>query len=127
PVEIHISKENEPINGSPLIVHAFDPASVYLMNFPDKLLLNAINRFIINPTKAGKGSLKIAIKDPQNRSVPITVLKRSNGHVAVEFKPNVLGSYTTSILFNRVAIPETPLRAQVESKDIPMLDEHIPP
>lgn len=62
PIEIHISKENEPINGSPLIVHAFDPAAVTVMDFPEKLQINTINRFIINPTKAGKGSLKVAIK-----------------------------------------------------------------
>jgi hypothetical protein len=61
-MEIHISKETEPINGSPLLVHAFDPAAVYLMDFPDKLQLNTVNRFVINPTKAGKGSLKISVK-----------------------------------------------------------------
>lgn len=89
-------------------MHAFDPAAVYLMDFPEKLQLNVNNRFVINPTKAGKGSLKIAVKgmqsllltstncttvrlDPNNRSVPITVLKRSNGHVAVEFKPVISG------------------------------------
>ncbi|CAF1615421.1 unnamed protein product, partial [Adineta ricciae] len=128
PVEIHISKENEPINGSPLVVHAFNPASVYLMDFPDKLQLNTTNRFIINPTKAGKGSLKIAVKDPNNRSVPITVLKRSNGHVTVEFKPVTLGLYTTSVLFNRVPIPETPLRVAVEAKEPAKIpEENVPP
>jgi hypothetical protein len=45
-----------------LIVNAFDPAAVYLMDFPEKLQINVINRFVINPTKAGKGSLKVAIK-----------------------------------------------------------------
>lgn len=67
PVEIHISKENEPIDGSPLIVHAFDPAEVHLLDFPEKILINTTNRFIIDPTKAGKGSLKIAIKGLNDR------------------------------------------------------------
>jgi len=62
PVEIHITKEKEPIDGSPLIVHAFDPANVYLIDFPDKILINTTNRFVIDPTKAGKGSLKISIR-----------------------------------------------------------------
>jgi hypothetical protein len=62
PVEIHISKEKEPIDGSPLIVHAFDPTAVNLLDFPDKILMNTTNRFVIDPTKAGKGSLKIAIR-----------------------------------------------------------------
>ena len=70
---------------------------------------NTINRFVIDPTRAGKGSLKIAIRgenfirlddsraraltclDPNNRSLPINVLKRSNGHVAVEFEPILSG------------------------------------
>jgi hypothetical protein len=62
PVEIHISKEKEPIDGSPLIVHAFDPTAVLLLDFPDQILINTTNRFVIDPTKAGKGSLKIAIR-----------------------------------------------------------------
>ena len=61
-MEIHISKEKEPIDGSPLIVHAYDPAAVSLLNFPDKVLKNTTNRFVIDPTKAGKGSLKISIR-----------------------------------------------------------------
>ncbi|CAF3728092.1 unnamed protein product [Rotaria sp. Silwood1] len=111
PVEIHILKDNEPIDGSPLIVHAFDPSSVYLNDFPDKIQTNTINRFIIDPTKAGKGSLKVAIKGPNNRSLPITVLKRSNG------------PHTIFVLFNRIPIPETPLRVYVESKDIKKTSE----
>ncbi|CAF1246383.1 unnamed protein product [Rotaria sordida] len=114
PVEIHIAKDNEPIDGSPLIVHAFDPSSVYLIDFPDKIQIDTINRFVIDPTKAGKGSLKVAIKGPNNRSLPITVLKRSNG------------PHTIYVLFNRVPIPETPLRVFVESKDfIKASDEPI--
>jgi len=62
PVEIHILKENQPINGSPLIVHAFDPSAVYLIDFPKKILINTINRFLIDTSKAGKGSLKVIIK-----------------------------------------------------------------
>jgi hypothetical protein len=61
-VEIHISKEKEPIDGSPLIVHAFDPTAVSLLDFPDKIRMNTTNRFVIDPTKAGKGSLKIVIR-----------------------------------------------------------------
>ena len=62
PVEVHITKEKEPIDGSPLIVHAFDPTAVSLLDIPDKLLMNTTNRFVIDPIKAGKGSLKIAIR-----------------------------------------------------------------
>ncbi|CAF4697156.1 unnamed protein product [Rotaria sp. Silwood2] len=93
PVEIHISKDNEPIDGSPIIVNAFDPSAVNLIDFPDKIQINATNRFIIDPTKAGKGSLKVSVKGPNNRSLPITVLKRSNGHVAVEFQPIASGKF----------------------------------
>lgn len=62
PVEIHITKDDEPIDGSPLIVHAFDPAAVYLTDLPDKIFTNTINRFMIDPSKAGKGSLRVSIK-----------------------------------------------------------------
>jgi hypothetical protein len=62
PIEIHILKENEPVDGSPLIVHAFDPFGVHIINFPKKIQINTINHFLIDPTKAGKGSLKISIK-----------------------------------------------------------------
>ena len=61
-MEIHIFKEKEPIDGSPLIVNAFDPNAVCLLDFPKKIFANTINRFLIDPTKAGKGSLKIAIR-----------------------------------------------------------------
>ncbi|CAF4943518.1 unnamed protein product, partial [Rotaria socialis] len=117
PVEIHILKDDEPIDGSPLIVNAFDPAAVYLTDFPDPVQINLVNRFMIDPTKAGKGSLKVSIKGPNNRSLPINIVKRSNGHVAVEFEPIVAGPHTVYVLFNRIAIPETPLRVFVESKD----------
>lgn len=61
-MEIHIFKGHQAIDGSPLIVYAFDPAAVHLIEFPKKIIVNRIHRFIIDPTKAGKGSLKIAIK-----------------------------------------------------------------
>jgi hypothetical protein len=71
-VEIHITKEKEPIDGSPLIVHAFDPTAVSVLDFPDKLLMDTINRFVIDPTKAGKGSLKVAIRGmPSNFIIKI--------------------------------------------------------
>jgi hypothetical protein len=62
PVKIDILKENRPIDGSPLIVHAFDPSAVHLINFPKRILTNTINYFSINAIQAGKGSLKITIK-----------------------------------------------------------------
>lgn len=62
PVEIHISKGNQPIAGSPLIVQAFDPTAVRLVDCPEKVLVNTTNRLIIDPTEAGKGSLKISVK-----------------------------------------------------------------
>jgi hypothetical protein len=62
PVEIHILKENQPVTGSPLTVHAFDPTAVYLINFPKKIQINTKTSFYINTTQAGKGSLKITIK-----------------------------------------------------------------
>lgn len=62
PVEIHIRKEDQPIDGSPLIVHAFDPAGVHLLDLPEKIFAQTVHRFLIDPVKAGKGSLKIAIR-----------------------------------------------------------------
>lgn len=66
PVEIHIFKDNEPTDGSPLIVHAFDPAAVHLIDLPESFSAQTIHRFTIDPTKAGKGSLKIAIRGREN-------------------------------------------------------------
>lgn len=54
--------------------------------------------------------------DPNNRSLAINVDKRPNGHVAVEFEPKQSGPHTISVLFNRIAIPETPLRIHVEQE-----------
>ena len=62
PIKIHVLKENQPIGGSPLIVHAFDPSVVHIINFPKKIHVNTLNSFIIDATQAGKGSLKIILK-----------------------------------------------------------------
>jgi hypothetical protein len=62
PVEIHISEGNEPIDGSPLMVHAFDPSTIQIIGFPKKIHINKTHSFLIDPTLAGKGSLKITIK-----------------------------------------------------------------
>lgn len=62
PVEIHIFKNNEPIDESPLIVHAFDPATVHLIDLPESFSAQTIHRFTIDPTNAGKGSLKVSIR-----------------------------------------------------------------
>jgi len=62
PVKIHILKENQPIDGSPLIVHAFDPSAVHIIDFPKRILINTTNHFSINAIQAGKGSLNITIK-----------------------------------------------------------------
>lgn len=43
-------------------------------------------------------------------------MKRSNGHVAADFQPVIVGPHTISILFNRVAIPNTPIRLIVETE-----------
>ena len=100
----------EPLIGSPLLVHAFDPSSIQIMNFPTKIYKNTMNSFLIDPTLAGKGSLKIIIKgswiniyttqvyllaslDPSNRSLPITVQKQSNHQIVVQFEPIVSGIF----------------------------------
>lgn len=62
PIEIHISKENQPIEGSPIIVHAFNPSAVHLIDIPKRILVNTKASFLIYTTHAGKGSLKITIK-----------------------------------------------------------------
>lgn len=62
PVEIHILKEGQSINGSPLTVHAFDPSAVHLIDFQKRILINTKNSFPIRTTHAGRGSLKITIK-----------------------------------------------------------------
>ena len=61
-MEIHILKDNQSINGSPLIVHAFDPSAVHLMNLPKRININTKTSFLIDVKQAGKGSLKIHIK-----------------------------------------------------------------
>lgn len=38
------------------------------------------------------------ILGPNNRSLPITVLKRSNGHVAVEFEPLITGKLMNTLI-----------------------------
>jgi len=72
----------------------------------------------------------------------MTVLKRSNGHVAVEFQPDTsgkffknsafvsftllsLGPHTITVFFNRIPIPETPLRVFVEPKEIPKISDSL--
>ncbi len=84
--------------------------------------------------------------DPNYHSLPVNVLKRSNGHVAVEFEPIIsgkffenhvffffksfieiisLGPHTISVLFNRIPIPETPLRVFVELKEIKKVSDEF--
>ncbi|CAF1398822.1 unnamed protein product [Adineta steineri] len=117
PVKIHISKGSEPLNGSPLIVHAFDPTSIQIQNFPKKAFLKTTHSFLIDPTLAGKGSLKIIIKDPNNRSLPITVQKQSNNQILVQFEPIVLGLHSISILFNRISVLETTFQVSNETNE----------
>jgi hypothetical protein len=62
PVEIHLTKENHEIDGSPLIVNAFDPSTVQIINFPKRVFINTTSCFLLDPTQAGKGSLKMTIK-----------------------------------------------------------------
>ncbi|UJR14889.1 hypothetical protein I4U23_001873 [Adineta vaga] len=116
-VKIHVLKGTESISGSPLIVHAFDPSSIQIMNFPTKVYQNKTHSFLIDPTLAGKGSLKIIIKDPDNRSLPITVQKQSNHQIVVQFEPIVSGLHSISILFNRISVLETTLQVFTENVD----------
>ena len=62
PVEIHIFKGRQTIDGSPLIIHAFDPSAVQIIDFPKKISVNTISSFLLDVAKAGKGSLQITIK-----------------------------------------------------------------
>ncbi|CAM4749067.1 unnamed protein product [Rotaria magnacalcarata] len=134
PVEIHILKDNELITDNPLIVYAFDPSAVRLINFPKKIQVNTTHEFHIDPTQAGKGALKIMIKgfvtfalfslhfqvsfvDPNNQHVPIHVEKQSNYHIGVQFKPTISGPHTISILFNRIPISRTQSQIIVENAE----------
>ena len=65
PVEIHIFRGRHAIDGSPLIIHAFDPSAVELINFPKRIFINTVSSFLLDVTHAGKGSLKITIKGKQ--------------------------------------------------------------
>ncbi|CAF3378932.1 unnamed protein product [Rotaria socialis] len=114
-VEIHILEDNELITDNPLIVYAFDPSAVHLINFPKKIQINTTHEFHIDPTQAGKGTLKIMIKDPNNQHVPIHVEKQSSCYITVQFKPTIAGPHTVSILFNRIPISRTPSQIIVEN------------
>ncbi|CAF1001104.1 unnamed protein product [Rotaria sordida] len=131
PVKIYILKQKELINDSPLIVNAFDPSAVHVINFPKNIQINTATCFHIDSTKAGKGTLKIIIKDPNNQSLPIIIQKQSNEQLIIQFTPIVLGKkfknlnistsniplglHTISILFNQIPITETPSQILVEN------------
>ncbi|CAF4496856.1 unnamed protein product, partial [Rotaria sp. Silwood2] len=114
-VKIHLLKEKGSINESLFIVHAFDPSAVHLINFSKNILINTTNLFHIDPTKAGKGTLKIIITDSNNQSLPLFVQKQSNNQITVQFKPIVLGLHTVLILFNQIPITGTPFQVLVEN------------
>ncbi|CAF1097846.1 unnamed protein product [Rotaria sordida] len=131
PIKIYILKQKELINDSPLIVNAFDPSAVHVINFPKNIQINTATCFHIDSTKAGKGTLKIIIKDPNNQSLPIIIQKQSNEQLIIQFTPIVLGKkfknlnistsniplglHTISILFNQIPITETPFQILVEN------------
>ncbi|CAF1278454.1 unnamed protein product [Rotaria sordida] len=131
PIKIYILKQKELINDSPLIVNAFDPSAVHVINFPKNIQINTATCFHIDSTKAGKGTLKIIIKDPNNQSLPIIIQKQSNEQLIIQFTPIVLGKkfknlnistsniplglHTISILFNQIPITETPSQILVEN------------
>ncbi|CAF3702812.1 unnamed protein product, partial [Rotaria sp. Silwood1] len=115
PMKIYILNKKETFNENPLIVNAFDPSAVHLINFPKNIQINKTTCFYIDPIKAGKGIIQIIIKDPNNQSLPITIQKQSNEQIVVQFKPIVLGLHTVSILFNRIPISRTPMQILVEN------------
>lgn len=115
PVEIHIFKGRHAIDGSPLIIHAFDPSAVELLNFPKRIFINTVSSFLLDVAHAGKGSLKVNIKgkspfdfldlhfcqsftDPTNRSLSINLEKHLNDQIAIQFKPLVSGKFDRSTL-----------------------------
>ncbi len=119
-----------------MVVHAFDPSAVRLINFPKRIRIKTLNSFLIDPTQAGKGSLKITIKgfsifsffkyiiysillDPNNHYLPIRIKKELNGQIVVQFEPITSGVHIVSILFNRIHIPETPFEVFVENIEEP--------
>ncbi|CAF1303393.1 unnamed protein product, partial [Didymodactylos carnosus] len=113
PVEIHVFKNNQPIQGSPLTVNAFDPSAVTLIGVCDKTKINSTYRFLLDPTKAGKGPLKVIVKDTSNSLIPVTISKTTNGQVAVEFVPISPGTHTISVNFNKHSVPNTPFTVNV--------------
>ena len=120
---IHILIGGKEIHGSPykvLFVEA-DPSACKVVNLPEKPFVGEETSFKIDAKKAGIGNMHIRAKVPHGGCTDVTHVDHRNGLYSILFTPKVPGTHFFQVLWDNVAIPNSPVKVDVVPADPELL------
>ena len=112
--KIDILYGGAPISGSPFMAECLAPADASkctVLNAPTGLLRAGKSySFDVDTSKAGAGDLSGSFMGPSDVKEKCDVVARSGRVYAVNFKPMEVGQLDVEVLYDGVAIPESPVQ-----------------
>ncbi|XP_014206619.1 filamin-A [Copidosoma floridanum] len=98
-------KVEAPLN--PALVQAFGPG------LDKPVRTNTPTHFNVNCREAGPGELKVDMKTPDNRDLPIEVSDNDDGTYTVDYVAPEPGTYTVNLNYGGLKVPKSPMKVKV--------------
>jgi len=117
--EAQIEYHGEHITGSPFkidIAQDGDAANCLVSGITsrDDRYTNTIQKFFIDTSEGGNGTLKVTVNGPSNEEVDSFIDKENEDKHSVIFIPENEGIYTVSVLWSEIHVPGSPFKLNIK-------------
>ena len=116
--KIYVSHANHPVRGSPFTVKVADPSQVkFTSELPQHYELKGdVDVPLSVPSSAGEGDIEASVVGPDQKSVPVNVVKEADDVRQIRFLPRMAGEHTVHVTFAGREVSGSPYKVQVHDK-----------
>uniref|UniRef100_A0A1I8AY61 Calponin-homology (CH) domain-containing protein n=1 Tax=Meloidogyne hapla TaxID=6305 RepID=A0A1I8AY61_MELHA len=113
--KVHIFVNTIPHPQSPFPIRVYDASQIVVGDIVRQSVLNDTVEFTVDAGRAGFGNLEMAIKDNEGIIIPshVSQLEAGAAKFLVTFTPNLPGTHTVHITFNKEVVTGSPFEVHI--------------
>jgi hypothetical protein len=125
--KVHIFVNTIPHPQSPFPIRVYDASQIVVGDIVRQSVLNDTVEFTVDAGRAGFGNLEMAIKDNEGIIIPshVSQLEAGAAKFLVTFTPNIPGTHTVHITFNKEVVTGSPFEVHIIEPPILGQDSQI--
>nr|CAD2196328.1 unnamed protein product [Meloidogyne enterolobii] len=118
--KVHLFVNTIPHPQSPFPIRVYDASQIVVGDIVRQSVLNDTVEFTVDAGRAGFGNLEMAIKDNEGIIIPshVSQLEAGAAKFLVTFTPNLPGTHTVHITFNKEVVTGSPFEVHIVEPQI---------